>query len=133
MRVVDQRGIAFAGGLAAQPVAGQEPVERLGVGVGHGAGRVVGRQHAQQRAPQLLDLGGVGADDHAVVNRCGARGGRALVAVDGDDAEAAGSAGRQARVGAQGGDVDACLGGRPEDRAAVGDRDLATVDGHPRH
>ncbi len=105
-------------------------VRRAGVAAGRRAERVVvGQQQLEVEVAHLAHLLGVGEHDHAVGGgRRAARHGLAR-ALDLDHADAAGGRGRQPRLVAERGDVDAEALGRFEDRLAAVAGHLLAVDG----
>ena len=80
----------------------------LAAGVADGAVEgMVAEQELERGFAGLRDVGGLGEDDHAFGDRCGAGGLELGHLFDADDAHAAGGLQREARVVAEGGDLDA--------------------------
>src|SRR6185369_2145934 len=80
---------------------------------------VVAEDQLEVRPAEAPDLLGLGLDLHAVLARPRARDRRMLLALDLDDAHAAGTEARQLGLVAQGRDLDAVVAADLEDRLAV--------------
>ncbi len=98
-------------------------------GAGQAVERVVGDVELHHALAQLGEAIRLRAHDHAGLGRRGAGGGRALAALDLDEAEPARAEGLQHVGGAELGDLRAHHHGRRHHRGACGHRDRLAVDG----
>ena len=114
------------GDVAEADVGGAADVDAV---TGEAAVGVLGDEHLHDGAAELVDVIGLAADFHAVLDREGAGGGKAAPALDGDDAHAAGGKGLHAGVVAEVGDVDAGLDGGFQHHLAGLGGDVYSVNG----
>lgn len=91
--------------------------------------RMVGDVELHHALADLLDSGGLGVNDHARRNRCGAGSGCAAPALDLDHAKAAGAEGVDAVRGAKLGNLKTDFRGRAHYRCAFRHSDLEAIDG----